>query len=213
MDRRRVPLLLLALSPRGSAGLGALSVVTSGASYAGAQLACNFRGERLAMINSAADNSAILAAKAAAGMGSHGVWVGGSDDDYVHNFWANDFSYDGTPHCLLMAADGSWIDRECGHHFAFVCEAPMPPPPPPPPYTPGFAPRPPPPSPPISPPHAPRPPLPPPPPPSPAVWVVLGVLVGLCAVCQGIQCWRKRRRKMQEVKVAAEEVEAAPQAA
>ena len=128
--------------------------------------ACNFRGERLAMINSETTITgrttitSIISGRTTSPTTAHRT-------------------------ACSWQLTAPRIDRECGHHFAFLCEAqcrrrrrrrhtrpglllghhsPSPP---------------------ISPPHAPRPPLPPPPPPSPAVWVVLGVLVGLCAVSPG----------------------------
>lgn len=211
MKRRAHPLaapslFLVLLEAQRAEGLGTLQVRTSGASYSGAVLACSFSGLHLVTIDSPADNNAVVEAKAAAGLGSHGVWISPSSSGYVQNLWSNDFSYDGTSHCLFMASDGSWIDRECGHHFAFVCEAPMPPPPQAPPYPPARAPRPPPPNPPLSPPPTPVYPPPPIPPPSPAPWIVIGFLVAFLLMYRVVGYLRSRRWAKNLVKIDSSDV-------
>ena len=193
--------LLLLATP--SAALGTLIVSTSPVTYDGASLWCSLRGFSLVIVTSQADNDAVLAAKNAAGLGSHAVWLGGGGNGYFANYWANGFSYDGSAHCLYMGADGSWHDHECGHNFALVCEAPAPPFPPPPPWLPGLYPRPPPPLPPDAPPESPAAPPPPPEPFNPTFWIVVLVLV-LVVIAYKLLRWAIRRmRRPPEVKVEA----------
>ena len=191
--------LLLATAPCPSDSLGNLVVVAEPqVTYDGAGLACGFQGGQMVMIGSEADNSAVKAAKDTAGLAHLGVWLGGALGEFrLQKPYPVDLSYDGSPHCLFMLANGGWEDQECSLTYGYVCEMPSPPPSPLPPFAPGQNPRPPPRSPPPAPPSAP--PLPPPPwslSDSDVAGIVIGLVVVLIIVAYGV--WSRRASLMRK---------------
>ena len=220
---RRTPralTLLLALGPRGCGAIGPLSIISLRVDGHSASAYCEARGGRLATMASAADNQAVVAAKAAANMQQTGLWIGGGSGSYSN--WApgqpyeaalTTYSYDSGSKCHFMLADGTWMDTSCHKMaFSYVCEWPYPPSPPIPPFPPNQAPTPPPsPSPPL-PPHAPAPPAPPPPLPMPGL-VIAGVVAACLIACilkQTVDAIKRKRGQMRQravkktAKVAAE---------
>lgn len=184
--------------------VGGLVLQTSAATWDAARSDCMRTGGRLPVIGSAADNDAVIAARSAAGMADHGLWLASATAWYTN--WADgqpdltdDYSYDKPNNCKVLLGDGKWADVNCGQSYSYACEYAMSPPP----YPPGMNPRPPLPSPPPL-PMSPPTPLPPPIGWDLDVWVGVGfacAMVGI-ACCCCIMCGLQASCRSQRAKVS-----------